>query len=132
SCATSRFGTRLLVRPARTSLLSAAMEKRIQRRIAITLEELVNVATHGACLVISVVLLPVFVALAARRGDPLVTLGVTIFALTLVLCYAASTVYHATPLARRRGDPPTRRDHWRRLDQSAVYLLIAGTYTPFA
>jgi len=97
----------------------------INRRLAIGLEELVNVATHGAGLLVSVALLPVFVMLASRNGDMGVVIGVTIFSITLIGCYAASTIYHACP-------PGPRRDTWRRLDQSAVYLLIAGTYTPFA
>ena len=103
-----------------------------REKLKVTGEELVNVATHGAGLVGSLALLPVIVLVAWRHGDPLVVIGATIFALTLVLAYAASTVYHATPHARRRDDWPTRREHWRRMDQAAVYLLIAGTYTPFA
>ena len=97
----------------------------IRDRLAITLEEFVNVVTHGAGLVASVVLFPVFVYLAARAGDAGVVVGATIFAVTLIGAYAASTVYHSCR-------PGPRRDLWRRLDQSAVYLLIAGTYTPFA
>jgi hemolysin III len=104
----------------------------IRERLKVTGEELVNVATHGVGLLASVALMPILIILAARRGDPLVALGAAVFALTLVLAYAASTLYHATPHSRRRDDWPTRRDHWRRMDQAAVYLLIAGTYTPFA
>jgi hemolysin III len=104
----------------------------IRERLKVTGEELVNVATHGAGLLASLALMPVLIILAVRRGDPLVAIGATVFALTLILAYAASTVYHATPHSRRRDDWPTRRDHWRRMDQAAVYLLIAGTYTPFA
>lgn len=98
---------------------------KLRRRLTDTLEEIVNVVTHGAGLVASVALLPVFVMLAARGGDMGIVIGVTIFALTLIGAYAASTMYHS-----RRPGP--LRDMWRRLDQSAVYLLIAGTYTPFA
>lgn len=97
----------------------------ILKRLAVTGEELVNVATHGLGLVVSILLLPVFVLLAARGGDVSVTIGTTVFALTLIGAYGASTMYHSCP-------PGTRRDFWRRLDQAAVYLLIAGTYTPFA
>lgn len=94
-------------------------------RLAITVEELANVATHGLGLVASVVAFPILVALAARGGDAVTLLGVSIFAATLVGAYAASTIYHAMP----RGP---RRVFWRRVDQAAVYLLIAGTYTPLA
>ena len=98
---------------------------KLRRRLTDTLEEIVNVATHGAGFVASVALLPVLVFMASRRGDMPIVIGVTIFALTLIGAYGASTMYHS-----RRPGP--RRDLWRRLDQSAVYLLIAGTYTPFA
>ena len=98
---------------------------KLRRRLTDTLEEVVNVATHGAGLLASVVLLPVLVLSASRASDTAVTIGVLVFALTLIGAYAASTMYHS-----RRPGP--NRDLWRRLDQSAVYLLIAGTYTPFA
>lgn len=96
----------------------------IRGRINVTVEELANVATHGLGLVASIAAFPILVLLAARSGDVGVIVGVTIFAATLVGAYAASTVYHAVP-------PGPRKDLWKRLDQTAVYLLIAGTYTPF-
>jgi hemolysin III len=97
----------------------------IPRSIAITVEEIANVATHGFGLAASLAAFPVFVLLASRGGDLGVIVGATIFGLTLVGAYAASTIYHALPLG-------PRKKMWRSLDQSAVYLLIAGTYTPFA
>ena len=96
-----------------------------RNRIAITLDELVNVATHGIGLVASLAAFPVLVALAVRAGDAGAIVGVSIFAATLVAAYAASTIYHAMPAGPRRV-------FWRRVDQAAVYLLIAGTYTPLA
>lgn len=104
---------------------NAVRQPKLRRRLTDTLEEIVNVITHGAGLVISVALMPVFMYLAMRAGDMGVVVGVAVFSMTLIGCYAASTMYHS-----RRPGP--RRDMWRRLDQSAVYLLIAGTYTPFA
>src|SRR5687767_12344623 len=104
---------------------STVRPTKLRRRLTDTLEEIVNVITHGTGLAASVALFPVFVFLAARGGDTGVVIGVTIFAITLIGCYAASTMYHS-----RRPGP--QRDMWRRLDQSSVYLLIAGTYTPFA
>lgn len=98
---------------------------KLRRRLTDTLEEIVNVVTHGTGLAASVALLPVLVFLASRTGDTPIIIGVAIFGLTLIGAYAASTMYHS-----RRPGP--HRDMWRRLDQSAVYLLIAGTYTPFA
>lgn len=96
-----------------------------RNRIAITLDELVNVATHGIGLIASLAAFPVLVVLAVRAGDAGAIVGVSIFAATLVAAYAASTIYHAMPAGPRRV-------FWRRVDQAAVYLLIAGTYTPLA
>ncbi|HEU4994480.1 MAG TPA: hemolysin III family protein, partial [Gemmatimonadaceae bacterium] len=97
----------------------------VTNRAVHTLEELANVATHGLGLAASVVALPLFILLAARAGDTLAIVGVAIFGTTLVAVYAASTCYHV-------AQPGPRKEHWRRLDQAAVYLLIAGTYTPFS
>jgi hemolysin III len=97
----------------------------IRWRVAITMEELANVATHGVGLVASLAALPILVLIAARAGDPGVVVGVSIFGATLVAAYAASTIYHVLPHGPAKA-------LWRSLDQSAVYLLIAGTYTPFA
>ena len=97
----------------------------VRSRIAVTVEELANIATHGLGLVASLVAFPILVVLAARAGDAGVVVGVSIFAATLVAAYAASTIYHSMPAGPRRA-------FWRRLDQAAVYLLIAGTYTPIA
>ena len=90
-----------------------------------TVEEIANVATHGFGLLVSLLALPIFIFIAARTGDPAVTVGVTIFGLTLIGAYAASTMYHSVAAG-------PRKEYWRRLDQGAVYLLIAGTYTPFS
>jgi len=54
----------------------------------------------------------------------MVVIGMTVFGLTLVAAYASSTVYHAMP-------PGPAKDLWLRIDYAAIYLLIAGTYTPF-
>ena len=96
----------------------------MHNRFSITVEELANVATHGFGLVASVAAFPVLILLAARSGDLWAIVGVTIFGAALVAAYAASTMYHAMP-------PGPRKERWLRADQSAVYLLIAGTYTPF-
>ena len=94
-------------------------------RFAVTVEELANIATHGFGLVASLVAFPLLVAFAVRAGDAAAIIGVSIFAATLVGAYGPSTAYHAMPAG-------PRRIFWRRVDQAAVYLLIAGTYTPLA
>jgi hemolysin III len=67
--------------------------------------------------------LVVLTVLAARQGDPWKIVSFGIYGTTLVLLYLFSTLYHGT---RGRAKPI-----FRRLDHYAIYLLIAGTYTPF-
>ncbi|MEX2528801.1 MAG: hemolysin III family protein [Gemmatimonadota bacterium] len=87
-------------------------------------EEVANAVTHAIGLVASALTLTVLVALAARGGDVWEIVSVSIFGTTLVLLYLASTLYHSARSERAR-----RR--LKVLDHSAIYLLIAGTYTPF-
>ena len=87
-------------------------------------EEIANSITHGAGLVASVAAIPILVLSAAANRDPWQVVGGAIFGATLVLLYLASTVYHALP------DCEGKRV-LRVIDHSAIYLLIAGTYTPF-
>lgn len=87
-------------------------------------EEIANSVTHGAALVGSIAAIPVLVLAAASRQDVWQMVGGTIFGVTLVLLYLASTLYHAFPAGRAKGV-------LRVLDHSAIYLLIAGSYTPF-
>jgi hemolysin III len=88
------------------------------------IEELANSITHGIGLALSVVGLAVLVVLSILRGNAWHIAGCTTFGVTLVLLYAASTMYHTFHTPR-----------WKRvlkvLDHAAIYLLIAGTYTPF-
>jgi len=88
-------------------------------------EEIANSVTHGAGLVASIVGLVVLVAAAARRGDAWIITSCAIYASTLVLLYAASTLYHSLAATRARHV-------FQIIDHSAIYLLIAGSYTPFA
>jgi hemolysin III len=87
-------------------------------------EEVVHAFTHGLGLVASVGGLVTLVAAAWLRGDTWHIVGCSIFGATLVLLYAASTLYHGT------RDPRVKR-FFQRLDHAAIFLLIAGTYTPF-
>jgi len=88
-------------------------------------EELTASLTHGAGFVAGVAGLVALVILAARSGDPWRIVACTVFASTVVLLYAASTLYHALSRTRARGV-------FQVIDHSAIFLLIAGTYTPFA
>jgi hemolysin III len=86
-------------------------------------EEIANSVSHGVGLVGALVAAP-FLVLAARRGGAAGTVGATVFASTVVLLYLASTLYHALPTHKAR---PV----FQIIDHSAIFLLIAGTYTPF-
>lgn len=87
-------------------------------------EEIANSVTHGVALLASLVALPILVLAAMGRSDVWRLVGAAVFGSTLVLLYAASTLYHAIP------HPPAKRI-LRVVDHGAIYLLIAGTYTPF-
>ncbi len=89
-------------------------------------EELANALTHGSGLAASLFGLPPLLLLAANRGDLRQFAAACVFAVTLILLYAASTIYHAVPPSRART-----KEALRVLDHVAIYLLIAGTYTPF-
>jgi hemolysin III len=87
-------------------------------------EEIANSISHGVGLLASLAATPSLLASASRRGAPLAISGAIVFAATLVILYSASTLYHALK------DGKAKRV-FRVLDHGAVFLLIAGTYTPF-
>ena len=87
-------------------------------------EERLNVLSHALGLLLSVVGLVLLIVKAASLGTPLHVVGFAIFGASLVILYAASTIYHST-------DDPSRRTKLRTVDHAAIYILIAGTYTPF-
>ena len=86
-------------------------------------EEIANSVTHGVGALASLAALPFLVLAAAPRGAATVT-GNVVFGSSLFLLYLSSTIYHS--LARNRA-----KRVFRILDHSGIYLLIAGTYTPF-
>lgn len=87
-------------------------------------EELANALTHGAALTLSLIALPPLVWVAGAEGDAWQLVACSVFAASLVVLYAASTLYHALPASRAKHV-------LRVIDHVAIYLLIAGTYTPF-
>ncbi len=93
-------------------------------RVAGPREELANAITHGAGFVASLIGLPFLVLSAANRGERAALVGASVFGAALVALYAASTLYHAV-------SHPTLKQKMRVFDHAAIYLLIAGTYTPF-
>ena len=87
-------------------------------------EELANVITHGVGTMLSIAAMVMLIVYASMGEDPYRIISVSIFGATLFLCYLASTLYHGVP-------HPKAKDVLRVLDHCAIYLLIAGTYTPF-
>src|SRR5438309_7150602 len=95
------------------------------RRLSPSLgEEIANSVSHCVGLVAALVATPFLVLAVARRGDVTAIAGATVFAASVVFLYLASTLYHALQqnMAKRV---------FRIIDHSAIFLLIAGTYTPF-
>lgn len=86
-------------------------------------EELASSLIHGVGIVLSIVGLATLAAFAARAGDPRHLASVCVYGATLILLYTASTLYHSVP--GERVKPVLRL-----LDHAAIFLLIAGTYTP--
>jgi len=87
-------------------------------------EEFANSVTHGLGLALSVAGLTVLVVLAALRGTAWHIVTCSIYGATLVILFGASTLYHGVR-------SPRAKHVLRIIDHGAIYLLIAGTYTPF-
>lgn len=87
-------------------------------------EEIANSVSHGVGFLLALGAAPFLVRAAVQRGSPSGIVGAGVFAATVVLLYLASTLYHALP-------PNRAKRVFRILDHGAVFLLIAGTYTPF-
>lgn len=94
------------------------------RRMPSLGEEIANCVSHGVGFLGALVATPFLVLAADRRGGAVAVAGASVFAGTVVVLYLASTLYHALPrnIAKRV---------FRVIDHSAIFLLIAGTYTPF-
>src|SRR4051795_9498831 len=95
------------------------------RRVPSRGEEIANSVSHGVGVVAALAATPFLVLGAARRGGAFAIVGASIFAGSTVILYVASTLYHALPRNRAKR-------LFRVIDHSAIFLLIAGTYTPFA
>ena len=88
-------------------------------------EELAHSLTHGAGLLMGIAALVLMIVFAAQKGSPIHVVSCAVFGATLVVLYASSTLYHALPSGRGKRV-------FGILDHAAIFLLIAGTYTPFA
>ncbi len=87
-------------------------------------EELANVVTHGIGMIAAIAGAALLIVFASLKGDAWEIVGVSVFATSLVALYTASTLYHA-------ATDPIVKARLKVFDHAAIYLLIAGTYTPF-
>jgi hemolysin III len=87
-------------------------------------EEIANSISHGVGLAAAVVAAPFLYVAAARQGNVAFLVGITIFVVTMCLLYLCSTLYHAWPQTRLKCGLQIG-------DHAAIFLLIAGTYSPF-
>jgi hemolysin III len=96
------------------------MTERLQSRG----EELANSVSHGVALLAAIGVVPLLISVARQRNVGSL-IGAIVFAVTMVLLYLTSTLYHALPAGRAK-------QIFLKLDHGAIYLFIAGSYTPFA
>jgi hemolysin III len=87
-------------------------------------EEIANSASHAVALLAAIGVVPLLITVARYRTLASL-IGAIVFAVTMVLLYLTSTLYHALPAGRAKRI-------FLKLDHSAIYLFIAGSYTPFA
>lgn len=87
-------------------------------------EEIANAVSHGIGFLLAVASLPILVHQAALRGSAFDVVAASVFSATMILLYLISALYHALPASRAKV--------WlNRLDHAAIYVFIAGSYTPF-
>jgi len=87
-------------------------------------EEVANGVTHGIGTMLSIAGLTLLVALASMKGDAWRIVSFSVYGGSLVMLYLASTLYHSI-------QSPRLKRHFQKLDHASIFLLIAGTYTPF-
>jgi hemolysin III len=114
----------MIQRARATPAVNLSDELRVSpKRMQSAGEELANSISHGIGLCAALIGAPILL-LEAHRSSPGFFLGTAIFTVTLSMLYLGSTLYHAWPQTRGKSV-------LRTLDHSAIFLLIAGTYTPF-
>ena len=100
------------------------MKNRDQKLEYSVREEIIHALTHGAGVILSIAGLSWMLYVSIAAADPWRIVASTIYGTTLIALFLASTVYHSMYLSRHR-------EIFKLLDHCAIYLLIAGTYTPF-
>lgn len=89
------------------------------------LEEKLNIVSHGIGVILGVIALVFLVVHAMKNGETVHMVSFTIYGFSIIILYLASTLYH-------KATKPLLRNRLRIFDHAAIYILIAGTYTPFA
>ncbi len=87
-------------------------------------EERLNILSHAIGIVYGLIALPILILRALQYGDIWHLIGFAVFGLSIIILFSASTLYHST-------QDPDCRSFMRVIDHSAIYILIAGSYTPF-
>ena len=87
-------------------------------------EEIANSISHGIGLIAALIGTPLLIIRAIQYGDAGFIVGTCIFSMTIIFLYLSSTLYHALPIGKAKRI-------FRIIEHSAIFLLIAGTYTPF-
>jgi hemolysin III len=88
-------------------------------------EEVANTISHGLGLLLAIAAVPILILAAMKAGSAHSLVGVSVFGGTMILLYLASTLYHSLT-------HEAAKQLFRLFDHAAIFLLIAGTYTPFA
>ena len=99
------------------------MSEALTRRIQSGGEEIANAISHGVGMLAAIAITPFLIIKAIPLGAAAVT-GAAIFGATMIILYASSAIYHSLPHCKAKKI-------FQILDHAAIFLLIAGTYTPF-
>ncbi len=110
--------------PSRMTSTLASPDSTSVSKVFSLAEEISHAVSHGIGILLSIIGLTVLVAVSLRDGGVRQVVGAAVFGTTLLLLYVTSTLYHSV-------SHPRLKPVLRRLDHTAIYLLIAGTYTPF-
>jgi hemolysin III len=87
-------------------------------------EEIANAISHGIGFLLALASLPILAVVTAQRGGVADVVGASVFSATMIVLYLVSALYHALP-------PGAAKRWFARIDHAAIYVFIAGSYTPF-
>lgn len=87
-------------------------------------EEIANAISHGIGFLLAVASLPILAVVSVQHGGAADVVGASVFAATMIVLYLVSALYHAVPRGAAK--------RWlARIDHAAIFVFIAGSYTPF-